>query len=65
MNFNADDNTGIERIINRLVCLNCYSIYNLITQTPKEDLICDKCSSTLEKRLGNDKKLIKKNFFSY
>ena len=40
----------IERIVNRRICPNCKSVYNLILNPSKEDGICDKCGHELIQR---------------
>jgi len=52
IHFIIDDFICIQRISNRLVCFNCSSIYNLNTKLPLKEMVCDKCESTLEKRLN-------------
>ena len=51
--FIIDDTTCIQRISSRLVCFNCYNIYNTVTQPPLHAMICDQCGHALEKRLGD------------
>lgn len=53
IHFIIDDFTCIQRIANRLVCFNCYNVYNLRTKPPLKEMVCDKCENILEKRLGD------------
>ncbi|MFZ5953857.1 MAG: adenylate kinase family protein [Candidatus Dependentiae bacterium] len=56
VHFIINDKICIDRISNRLVCFNCYSIYNLKTKIPLNHMVCDNCNHQLEQRLGDNKK---------
>jgi adenylate kinase len=65
IHFQIDDETCIDRITNRIVCFNCYSIYNLITHKPKHSVICDKCSTRLEVRTGDTNEVVKRRLLHF
>jgi adenylate kinase len=49
-----DDKIAIDRLQNRLVCLNCKSIYSLSSFRSSDNLTCLECKSTrLEKRIDD------------
>lgn len=45
-----DENVIVERIVNRLVCLNCGATYHKLYIKPKEEGICDICGKELVQR---------------
>ncbi len=48
--FEIDDKTMRERTLGRLTCQRCGSIYNLKTNPPAKDEICDICGQALIRR---------------
>jgi adenylate kinase len=51
----------VLRLTNRRTCKDCGTIYNLLTQAPKKDGVCDKCGSTNMVHRDDDKEdVIKK-----
>lgn len=55
----------IERIVNRRVCPNCKSIYNIVMHPPKEENICDKCGTKLVQRKDDNAETFKKRLDTY
>lgn len=53
IHFKIDDATCLKRINNRLSCLNCLSVFNMLTKKPKVDMVCDSCGDPLEIRIDN------------
>lgn len=49
-NFIATEDILIERLGNRLYCKVCKSNFNLKTNPPKDENMCDRCGSALFKR---------------
>lgn len=49
-NFIASESVLIERLCNRLYCKVCKSNFNLKTNPPKDENMCDRCGSALFKR---------------
>jgi adenylate kinase len=50
---NISNREAIKRISNRRVCINCGSSYNLVSNPPKKEDVCDKCGGNLVLR-GDD-----------
>lgn len=65
--LNLSDKDIIDRIIKRVVCTNkeCREIYNLEFKPPKQEGICDKCGSKLEKREDDNVETVEKRLESY
>ena len=57
-----EKNELIERLKNRYFCPKCLRIYNLKSNKPKNDLICDFCNVKLEKRKEDEEEKIKIRF---
>lgn len=53
--FEIDMNKLVARLTNRRTCKNCGAIYNLISQKPKIEGVCDKCGSTNLVQRADDK----------
>lgn len=63
--FNAAEEILIERLSNRLYCPDCKKFYNLKSNPPKNDKICDKCGSKLVQREDDRPRAIKKRLEVY
>lgn len=63
--ISISDNESIRRIINRRNCKNCGRVYNLITNPPKKDNLCDRCNEELFKREDDNKDSLKKRLKIY
>lgn len=50
LNIRADPDVLLSRIAGRLVCPNCKAIYNISSNPPRVDGICDVCGHRLERR---------------
>ncbi len=48
--LNADEELILKRLSSRRVCRKCKAVYNLLTQPPAVDGICDKCGGPLYQR---------------
>jgi adenylate kinase len=44
----------LERIQDRVVCPQCHAVYNMRTNPPKVDMICDVCGHVVERRTDED-----------
>lgn len=51
----ADEELILKRLSSRRVCRNCQAVYNLLTQPPAVEGVCDKCGGKLYQR--NDDKI--------
>lgn len=59
--FEIDMGKLVARLTNRRTCKNCGSIYNLISQKPKIEGVCDKCGSTNLVQRADDKEEVISN----
>lgn len=55
----------IKRLTSRRVCPECKRIYNLITNSPKKDEICDHCNVKLIQRDDDKEDVIKRRLLVY
>jgi len=63
--LNLDLQGAINRISARRVCPNCGAIYNIYTQPPKLDGICDRCGGKLVQRPDDRMEVVEERFRSY
>ena len=63
----SDYETLKKRIVGRMLCENCGSVYNTLTgvNTPKVDGICDKCGGKLYKRSDDNAESFKTRYETY
>lgn len=59
-----DQESALERIIERITCLNCGHMYNS-QDKPKKDYLCDICGHKLVKRFDDNLESFKKRFDTY
>lgn len=59
------DSLIIRRISNRRECPKCCRTYNMLTQKPKKDEICDKCKTRLGRRKDDSPNFVKKRLAIY
>lgn len=55
----------VKRVSSRRVCENCGVVYNLITNPPKEDSICDLCKGRLIQREDDKEDVVRKRLEVY
>lgn len=55
----------IERILNRLVCSNCGTVYNLKFRPPRQDNICDVCAKQIVRREDDTRETLSRRFENY
>ena len=60
LEFTIDDNIAYERIINRKVCPNCDTVYNVNYKMPLDKINCDKCNTPIIQRYNDTPEVIKK-----
>lgn len=65
INIVISDSIIIDRMMNRFVCNKCNTIYNIKTNPPKREGICDKCGGSLIKRDDDNEEIIKKRINIY
>ena len=65
--LNTPYETLKKRIVGRVLCKDCGSIYNTLTgvNTPKKENICDKCGGTLYKRTDDNEESFKERYKEY
>ncbi|MEW6040795.1 MAG: adenylate kinase [Elusimicrobiota bacterium] len=63
--FAISDKVSIERLSARRLCPRCGRSYNMISQKPQNDEICDVCGIKLIHRSDDDSKTIKRRFDVY
>ncbi len=54
LQFEADSDLLIQRMVGRLTCISCGTLYNLYTQPPAVDDRCDECNGILKHRTDDD-----------
>ena len=59
--FKTNDETLIQRVVNRVSCNQCKQIYNLKLSPPKIHNVCDKCGSTDIIKRSDDTEIIAHN----
>lgn len=65
INLTTPEDEIIERIVNRRICSNCKTVYNLVLNPPKQEGICDKCGAKLIQRKDDNEETVKERFNSY
>ena len=63
--FDVPEDVVVQRITNRRVCPKCGRIYNLITNPPKEDNLCDECKVPLIQREDDKEEVVRKRYRIY
>jgi len=63
--INIPEEESIHRLSARRMCKNDGRIYNLITNPPKKENICDDCGSNLEQREDDKPEAIKRRLLQY
>lgn len=63
--FNIDTDILVERIVNRRSCPKCGEIFNLSSNPPKQEGICDKCGAELTQRKDDTREVAKSRFETY
>jgi adenylate kinase len=49
----------LDRVAGRLICPVCNTIYNVVTQRPKYDMVCDNDGHALERRSDEDPEVVR------
>ncbi len=63
--LNCPEEVVIFRLTNRRICVKCNRVYNLISNPPKNDEVCDVCGSKLVQREDDKPEVIRKRFRVY
>ncbi len=65
INIDVKEETVIKRLGSRRTCKKCKAVYNVITQPPKQEGICDKCGGELTIREDDKEETIKNRLKAY
>ena len=65
INLEIEDEEIIKRLINRRMCSKCNTGYNILTNKPKIDGICDKCGGTLYTRDDDNETTVRSRLAVY
>ena len=57
--------TLLERMVARRICPGCAAVYNVRSNPPKEEGVCDKCGKRLEARADDTDDTVKKRLVLY
>jgi len=63
--FDIDEEKVIKRLTSRRVCPRCGAVYNLITNPPKNDEVCDYCGAALERRKDDNEATVRNRLQVY
>src|SRR5579875_2989078 len=53
------------RLGGRVVCPQCHAVYNLVTNPPKNDMICDVCGHKVERRSDEAPEVIRRRLTAF
>ncbi len=65
LQFIVSDELSAERILDRIVCMNCFRVYNRISCSPIMNNLCDDCGSFLTCRSSDTKEIIYKRLIYF
>jgi len=65
INIDISEDDSIKRLTTRIMCSNCKRVYNIITQKPKVENICNNCNCKLELRCDDREDVIRERFKVY
>lgn len=65
LTMNVDNEEIVRRLSSRRVCPKCGASYNVISQPPKKDSICDVCGSAVVQRADDNPETIRKRLEVY
>jgi len=63
--LDVDTDEVVARIAARRACRECGASYNMLSQPPREDELCDKCGVRLERRSDDSEKVIRRRLEVY
>jgi adenylate kinase len=61
----VDTELIIERMLSRVTCSGCGSVYNTATMKPKSEGRCDRCGSALVQRSDDNESIIRERFRTF
>ena len=65
LSLDISEDVAIKRISSRLICSKCDSSFNLITNPPQKNGVCDLCGGKLIQRQDDKPESVKKRFEYY
>lgn len=65
ININVDEQKLVDRAVTRRVCPNCKATYNIKSNPPKKEGVCDVCSTNLIQRNDDTEETIKDRISVY
>jgi adenylate kinase len=65
LEISVPDDEIVKRLKNRRSCPNCGMVYNLITNPPKKDSLCDGCGSQLVLRDDDKEETVRQRLLVY
>ena len=63
--ISISDGEAVRRVLGRLNCDGCGTLYNAITNKPKQNNLCDFCGGNLKKRKDDTEEAIRKRLEIY
>jgi adenylate kinase len=65
LNIGVDADLLVERATGRRICPNCAAVYNVDSNPPKDDSICDKCGTQVIQRDDDKEETVRKRLDVY
>ena len=65
VDLEVDEELVVKRIVNRRSCPNCGKGYNLVNYPPKQEGICDICSTPLTRRKDDNEETVRSRLAVY
>lgn len=65
LEISVSDDEIVQRLKNRRSCPNCGMVYNLVSNPPKEDSLCDSCGSPLVLRDDDKEETVRQRLLVY
>lgn len=59
------EQTAITRLASRRICSQCKAVYNLVTDPPEKEGVCDECGGTLTQRPDENPEAIRARLNAY
>lgn len=65
INFKVRDEVIVGRMSGRRTCAGCGEVFNMVTNPPKEEGVCDKCSGELKQRDDEKEEVVRNRLKVY
>ena len=63
--IDVDPERMISRMVSRLICTSCGSVYNSTSMKPAIEGLCDSCGGTLSRRADDQERIIRERFRAF